>query len=180
MEDWLKSSSLFFSFLYQQLQLLPVSTQSTCRSSAWWMRMQSGKLFSVSEPGSVHRLFVLHSASAALLFTNYWLSTLFEDGKPPGGHGRSGQQAIYRSAPLLNRFASWSEGPLMSSARRVIEGCLGLLLLVIAHKGRFKREYWRWRQETAFGVDGKANLSRGARWKAILAFGQWSWRLRKL
>ena len=55
-------------------------------------------------------------------------------------------------------------------------GLLGLCLLVIRYRGRFRNSYWRWRQETAFG-SGRANVDQ---WWAILDFGAWLWQMRRL
>jgi len=59
-------------------------------------------------------------------------------------------------------------------------GLMGLLILVIRYRGRFRNSYWRWRHETAFGADQGRGAEDVDQWWAILDFGAWVWQMRRL
>ena len=39
--------------------------------------------------------------------------------------------------------------------------------------------YWKWRNETAFGTEESNTLSRIERWRSILEFGRWLYRIKR-
>ncbi len=45
---------------------------------------------------------------------------------------------------------------------------------------RLRGPYWRWRQETVFGCDPALRPSRSQRLRAILAYGRWVYRMKRL
>ena len=69
-------------------------------------------------------------------------------------------------------------GPLCR-LKAIIESMLGLIAIAIGQRGRLRSAYWSWRRETAFGPPEERSLARKTRWKAMLAFGRWSWLMRR-
>ncbi len=69
---------------------------------------------------------------------------------------------------------------MLKGIRHWIAGLLGLLLVVVRYRGRFKNAYWRWRRETAFGSDSSETPGGVDHWWAILDFGAWVWQMRRL
>lgn len=45
---------------------------------------------------------------------------------------------------------------------------------------RLRSPYWRWRVETAFGSDPTCRPGLFARMKAMLAYGRWVYRMKRL
>jgi len=67
--------------------------------------------------------------------------------------------------------------------RRVIEtigGLWELFLLGWRSRFRFNSPYWRWRYETAFGSDPALRPPRRERIRAMLDYGRWVRRMKKL
>jgi hypothetical protein len=67
--------------------------------------------------------------------------------------------------------------------RYVIETIGGLwALFILAFKSRFRmnNSYWQWRRETAFGSDPTRWPPRWERWKAMLAYGRWVHRMKRM
>ncbi len=54
-------------------------------------------------------------------------------------------------------------------------GCLG-----VKTRFRLRGAYWRWRQETAFGCDPALRPSHRQRLRAILDYGRWVYRMKRL
>ena len=55
------------------------------------------------------------------------------------------------------------------------------LLLLAAHTGfRLHGPYLNWRRETAFGSDASQQPARGERWHALLDYGRWVHRMKRL
>ena len=69
---------------------------------------------------------------------------------------------------------------MLRSSRHFVTGLLGLFLLCIRYRGRFKNSYWQWRRETAFGQDASRSSGGVDRWWAILDFGAWVWQIRRM
>ncbi len=73
----------------------------------------------------------------------------------------------------------------MSGARRInrlietIGGVWELGRLAAASRFRMRSRYWRWRDETAFGSDPSARPGAGARWRAVLDYGRWVYRMKR-
>lgn len=64
--------------------------------------------------------------------------------------------------------------------KHLATGLLGLALVVWSTRGRVNGRYWRWRRETALGTDAAAWPAPRERRRAILAYGAWVWRMRRL
>lgn len=64
--------------------------------------------------------------------------------------------------------------------RESIGGLWELALIAARSRMRFSGAYWRWRMETAFGSDPAAMPTRRARLGAILAYGRWVYRMKRL
>ncbi len=70
---------------------------------------------------------------------------------------------------------------MMGTLTRPIEtvsGCWQLLRLLVLSRFRIRGRYWRWREETAFGRGRPQN--RRETIKALLEYGRWMARVRKL
>ena len=71
----------------------------------------------------------------------------------------------------------------MSNAfRRVadaVQSILGLIWIGIGQRGRIRSSYWRWREQTAFGQPDQHEVCPRQRRRALMAFGRWSWRMRR-
>jgi hypothetical protein len=54
-------------------------------------------------------------------------------------------------------------------------------LLVLAIKSRFRmgNAYWRWRSETAFGHKPGQQLSGWQRFRAVMEYGRWVYRMKR-
>ena len=97
--------------------------------------------------------------------------------------GGDGQEVvpdlIYRT---VNRKPVSGEPGVRSMGRLIFlfQAFMGLITLWLVHKGRFGREYWRWRSETAFGGKAHRKPRRLSRIRAILAFAVWSWQMRRI
>jgi len=59
-----------------------------------------------------------------------------------------------------------------------LAGCWQLLRLLILSRFRIRGRYWHWRQETAFGRGMPRNRLETI--KALLEYGRWMARVRKL
>lgn len=55
-----------------------------------------------------------------------------------------------------------------------------LLRLAWATGFRLRGKYWRWRRETAFGTDAARMPDAAARREAILEYGRWVGRMRRM
>ncbi len=67
------------------------------------------------------------------------------------------------------------------NVKRLIESLGGLWELArLAVRSGFRLDgpYWRWRSETAFGLDPATRPSRVQRIRAVLGYGRWVWRMR--
>lgn len=63
--------------------------------------------------------------------------------------------------------------------RRVMETSLGLLLLtaqLVRTRFPFRRRYWDWRMETAFG---RFPIGRRARIRAVLEYARWVYQMQR-
>jgi hypothetical protein len=54
-----------------------------------------------------------------------------------------------------------------------------LLELAIKTRCRLRGSYWRWRMETAFGRDAARPVSRWQRWRAMIEYGRWVYRMKR-
>lgn len=66
--------------------------------------------------------------------------------------------------------------------RRFIDTIGGLWeLFLLGWKTRFRMRgaYWKWRKETAFGVDPAAMPPRRERLRAVLDYGRWVYRMKR-
>ncbi len=61
----------------------------------------------------------------------------------------------------------------------LLTGFLGLLLVAIRYRCKFRNSYWMWRSETVFGPDRSAWPRLVDRWWAILQYGSWVWQNRR-
>ena len=64
--------------------------------------------------------------------------------------------------------------------RVLVTGIIGLTMVVWATRGRLRGRYWRWRRETALGTDESAWPDGSTQRRAMLAYGAWVWRMRRL
>jgi len=55
-----------------------------------------------------------------------------------------------------------------------------LARLAIVTRGRLNGRYWHWRRETAFGTDPSRMPPRMERVRAVLRYGHWVGRMRRL
>lgn len=62
----------------------------------------------------------------------------------------------------------------------LVDGLWQLLRLTVITRGRVRGRYWRWRQETAFGTDPSRMPSVSQRVAAVIRFGHWVGRMRRL
>jgi hypothetical protein len=58
-------------------------------------------------------------------------------------------------------------------------GLWELVLLACRSRFRLRGAYWRWRTETAFGLDPARRPSRLERWRAILEYARWVYRMKR-
>ena len=62
----------------------------------------------------------------------------------------------------------------------LVDGLWQLLRLAVITRGRVRGRYWHWRQETAFGTDPSRMPPRMERVRAVLRYGHWVGRMRRL
>lgn len=62
----------------------------------------------------------------------------------------------------------------------LFDGLWQLLRLAVLTRGRLRGRYWHWRQETAFGTDPSRMPSLPQRMAAVIRFGHWVGRMRRL
>lgn len=67
----------------------------------------------------------------------------------------------------------------MNKLHLIVTGFLGLALIALRYRCRFRNAYWKWRAETVFGPDRSAWPGLVDRWWAILHFGSWVWQIRR-
>ena len=67
----------------------------------------------------------------------------------------------------------------MNRMFETIGGVWELARLAVASRGRLRGGYWRWRDETAFGSDPSARPPALARWRAVLDYGRWVYRMKR-
>ena len=70
--------------------------------------------------------------------------------------------------------------PPMRTALHTLDALWQLARLAVITRGRLAGRYWRWRRETAFGTDPARMPPRAERVKAVLRFGHWVGRMRRL
>jgi hypothetical protein len=63
---------------------------------------------------------------------------------------------------------------------RTIDALWQLARLAAVTRLRWRGRYWTWRRETVFGADPRRMPPRGARIKAMLDYGAWVGRMRRL
>jgi len=63
---------------------------------------------------------------------------------------------------------------------QTIDALWQLLRLAVITRGKFRGRYWHWRFETAFGSDPSQMPSARQRLRAMLRFGHWVGRMRRL
>lgn len=68
----------------------------------------------------------------------------------------------------------------MSIFKLAFNAAIGLLILGITNRCRFRSDYWRWRSETAFGNRTHKRPHIWTRFHAIVRFASWSWQMRRL
>ncbi|MCE9619737.1 MAG: hypothetical protein K8R92_07485 [Planctomycetes bacterium] len=68
----------------------------------------------------------------------------------------------------------------MLSPMRTIDALWQLARLGAILRFRFHGAYWKWRRETAFGAAAERMPPRLARWRAVLEYGAWVGRMRRL
>lgn len=66
------------------------------------------------------------------------------------------------------------------SPRFVFDALLGFLRLGIATRFRVRGPYWRWRMETAFGLDPALRPSRARMIRLAFEYAAWTTRMRRL
>jgi len=69
---------------------------------------------------------------------------------------------------------------LMRSIADSIGGLWELVWLAVKTRFRLRGQYWQWRQETVFGGDPSSPLSRWDRFRVMLAYGRWVYRMKRL
>ncbi len=67
----------------------------------------------------------------------------------------------------------------MNRVWETIGGVGELGRLVVASRLRLRGGYWRWRYEAAFGSDPSARPAVLARWRAMLDYGRWVYRMKR-
>lgn len=67
----------------------------------------------------------------------------------------------------------------MNRLVETIGGVWELGRIAAASRFRMRGGYWRWRDETAFGSDPSARPGAGARWRAVLDYGRWVYRMKR-
>ncbi len=67
----------------------------------------------------------------------------------------------------------------MNRLRDTIGGVWELGRLAAASRFRLGNRYWRWRDETAFGTDPATRPGTLARWRALLDYGRWVYRMKR-
>ena len=60
-----------------------------------------------------------------------------------------------------------------------VGGIWELFLLALKSRFRLRSAYWKWRNETAFGTDPARMPSRVQRWRAVLDYGKWVYRIKR-
>ena len=68
----------------------------------------------------------------------------------------------------------------MRNIAETLGGLWELGWLAVKTRFRLRGAYWRWRQETAFGRDPSLRPSRWQRLCAILDYGRWVYRMKRL
>ena len=68
----------------------------------------------------------------------------------------------------------------MRNIAETLGGIWELGWLAVKTRFRLRGAYWRWRQETAFGGDPSLLPSRWQRLCAILHYGRWVYRMKRL
>ncbi len=71
---------------------------------------------------------------------------------------------------------------MMGAVRRALEtigGLWELLWLLIRSRFRLSSPYWQWRMETAFGTDPSTMPSRSQRFRQVIAYGRWVYRMKR-
>ena len=66
----------------------------------------------------------------------------------------------------------------MTGLRDTVGGMWELTRLAAASRFRLNG-YWRWRDETAFGSDPAIRPGAIARWRALLDYGRWVYRMKR-
>ncbi len=61
----------------------------------------------------------------------------------------------------------------------ILRSIFALARLALSSKFRMRSRYWKWRDETAFGLNS-SSIPRGARLHAMLEYGAWVARMRQL
>ena len=68
----------------------------------------------------------------------------------------------------------------MNILKLAFNAAIGLVILGITNRCRFRSDYWRWRSETAFGNRTHKKPRIWTRIHAIVRFASWSWQMRRL
>ena len=67
----------------------------------------------------------------------------------------------------------------MNRLVETIGGVWELGRIAAVSRFRMRGGYWRWRDETAFGSDPSARPGAVARWRAVLDYGRWVYRMKR-
>lgn len=68
----------------------------------------------------------------------------------------------------------------MQNVIDTIGGIWALLVLALTTRCRLRGKYWRWRYETAFGSEPDKYTTRRQRLRAMIEYGKWVRRMKKL
>ena len=66
------------------------------------------------------------------------------------------------------------------SVLHTLDAAWQLTRLAVVTRGRLRGRYWHWRMETAFGTDVTRMPPRLERLRAVLRYGHWVGRMRRL
>lgn len=78
------------------------------------------------------------------------------------------------------QFTYSAEHPTYHHGVETIGGIWELFLLAAKSRFRMRSSYWRWRYETAFGHDPDRHTTRRERLHALIEYGKWVHRMKKL
>ena len=87
--------------------------------------------------------------------------------------------ATSRAPDMMYRNAVTSVCSFMRALIETVGGLWCLMRLAIQSRFRLRGPYWRWRMETAFGHQPERSPSRWTRWRAVIDYGRWVYRMRR-
>ena len=77
-------------------------------------------------------------------------------------------------------FKPTNDGRVGASIGKTVDALWQLARLAVLSKFKLRGAYWKWRADTAFGTNVKRMPSLAARFGAILEYGAWVGKMRRL